>query len=723
MFDADRPIIKSEQDCLNRSIFAKYLARCMLNHEGVDSFVVGLYGGWGVGKTSVLNLVLEELNFAASNLEDVEKPIILNFSPWSYSGQEDLTYHFFRRLSSVLRSAPHLDNRDRIIELLELYVSFFTDKPVPKSLRSNSWINKLLKRKNEENYAWESGRDLTLIKQELNELLSKQNHKILILIDNISRLYDNEIKQIFQIIKSMGDYANSVYLLALDKERVTQAIDHLDGSGGAEFVEKIVQLPFVVPPILQQDLENIFADKLKDIIKTVPNGAWNTEYWADIYYSCLRYFFENCRDITRYVNTLNFGYPHLRDMVNPVDFFALTAIEVFAPQIYFGIRDNKDLFTDLFDHVYKIDEEEIKKDKARCNEILARDNRIPKEIMLNLLMQLFPRLHYLYQPDIPFYHSETIAHQFKRVCSPDLFDIYFRLSMQAGQIVKSEFDTILAEANNVESFDHALARLNQDEKISKFLDQLDNKKVLQKIPQKNIPAIIHSLIDNGDLFPHGISGPINLSTPMRIHRIIHGLLQRIEKSEDRFAILQSAIAKATKSLYIIIYELKEQQREHNPEADNFMPTEFRDLASDQLASLQKLTVSRIQAWAADGRLISHPQLIPILFAWRDWGNEEEYRMYVYQATQSDQGLVAFLAAALAKPVSEAMTKYHKNPSWHEYLSVIEAFIPPKNIEEHAKALFEDPYFEKLRESEQLALMIFLDLMHTPTKKIIPKTTA
>ena len=37
MFDADRPIIKSDQDRLNRALFAKYLARSMLDHHDPES--------------------------------------------------------------------------------------------------------------------------------------------------------------------------------------------------------------------------------------------------------------------------------------------------------------------------------------------------------------------------------------------------------------------------------------------------------------------------------------------------------------------------------------------------------------------------------------------------------------------------------------------------------------------------------------------------------------
>ena len=125
MFDADKPINSIAQDKLNRGQFAKYLARCLLDHTDPESLVVGLYGGWGVGKTSIINMMLEELKFASTNLIDNEKPIILNFSPWSYSGQHQLVYSFFRRLSSILRNEAEIENKEQIIYLLELYVSFF----------------------------------------------------------------------------------------------------------------------------------------------------------------------------------------------------------------------------------------------------------------------------------------------------------------------------------------------------------------------------------------------------------------------------------------------------------------------------------------------------------------------------------------------------------------------------------------------------------------------
>lgn len=722
MFDADRPITHRSQDKLGRAQFGQYLARCLLDHTDLNSMVVGLYGGWGSGKTSVINLIVEELHFAASNMLEEDRPIILNFSPWSYSGQHQLIYSFFRRLSAVLREADNLKNKERIIHLLELYVSFFSEKPIPKPFTPRqAWYLRILGREQKNISGWESGRDLTQVKAELNDLLRQEKCRIIIIIDNINRLYDNEIKQIFQIVKSMGDYVNTSYLLAMDKQHVINAINKLDG-GGEEFLEKIVQMPFDIPPIVQQEIEPILIDRLKDVVMEVPLDTWDNEYWIDIYYSSLRYFFHNCRDITRYVNTVNFGYMRLRDVVNPVDYFALTAIEVFLPNIYAGIRDNKDLFTDLLDNVYLESQIEMLLEKERCDEILARDPEFPRELLLELMIRLFPRLRHMYQPEVKFFHSATIARQLKRICSPDLFDAYFRLSMQSGIMLENEFDAILDLAANAEEFDHALSRLNQDNRIIKFLDLFDVK-TIRKIPLDHIPAIVNALIDNGDLFPLGNNTNfLGMDTPSRIHRIIHDLLARITNSEERFVIMQNAIANAAKSIYIIVLELREQDREHIEHEDTFLPLEFRNFAPEQLAQLKILCVDRIQYWAKHASLTDYPFLMPVLYAWHDWGSEQECSAYVSQITETDHGLVAFLCAFLDKAITEAMTCYEKSVSWERYFQNIEDFIPLSQLEDHAKMVFENGYFEKLREREQLAVMIFLDLMKSDTTKLLPKTS-
>lgn len=61
MFNPDIPIQSSHDDLLDRKNFAKQLAQSILNYDQNDSFNIGLYGKWGSGKTSVLNMTVEYL--------------------------------------------------------------------------------------------------------------------------------------------------------------------------------------------------------------------------------------------------------------------------------------------------------------------------------------------------------------------------------------------------------------------------------------------------------------------------------------------------------------------------------------------------------------------------------------------------------------------------------------------------------------------------------------
>lgn len=61
MISPDLPITKSSEDRLSRESFAASLADVMLQTTFPTSFTVGLYGAWGSGKTSLLNMIIEQV--------------------------------------------------------------------------------------------------------------------------------------------------------------------------------------------------------------------------------------------------------------------------------------------------------------------------------------------------------------------------------------------------------------------------------------------------------------------------------------------------------------------------------------------------------------------------------------------------------------------------------------------------------------------------------------
>lgn len=61
MFNTDSLITTIKDDLLNRDKFAKQLAQAILSYNQSNSFNIGLYGEWGSGKTSVINMVEESI--------------------------------------------------------------------------------------------------------------------------------------------------------------------------------------------------------------------------------------------------------------------------------------------------------------------------------------------------------------------------------------------------------------------------------------------------------------------------------------------------------------------------------------------------------------------------------------------------------------------------------------------------------------------------------------
>lgn len=57
-------------------LFSKSLARAILNYHQSDSVSIGLFGEWGSGKASIINMVLEEIEQKPKDKDEELSPII-----------------------------------------------------------------------------------------------------------------------------------------------------------------------------------------------------------------------------------------------------------------------------------------------------------------------------------------------------------------------------------------------------------------------------------------------------------------------------------------------------------------------------------------------------------------------------------------------------------------------------------------------------------------------
>ena len=323
--NADLPIQKCEQDLLGRDTFSKMVADVIVSYESEESLVVGILGSWGDGKSSTINMIVEKIE----GNKEKQNYIVVRFSPWNYSSQNDLISLFFNELcASVLRQP--IGEGEKIIRAIIEYLDVLDEVPVLN--KYSKFINKIIKKT-------KSIPSLENTKGALTEALKNLKKKILVVIDDVDRLNDSQVKDIFQLVKQIGDLPNILYVLSMDKRRVVKALDHFQEGNGEEYLEKIIQLPFILPEISEDDLRSAFFKMMEDSIKSnfEDSISWDQDYIGKVYADCVSPYVRNLRDISRIMNVFLNKLSIFKDSICVEDLIALSALEVLEPNLYHWI--------------------------------------------------------------------------------------------------------------------------------------------------------------------------------------------------------------------------------------------------------------------------------------------------------------------------------------------------------------------------------------------------
>ncbi|EFB0827122.1 NTPase [Campylobacter coli] len=91
----DKPIEKKEEDLFSRNSVAEQLNTIIKNYKEEDSITFGIISDWGSGRTSFVNMTLEDF-------KDDENFIIVKFNPWNISTRKKLISDFFTTLAKEI---------------------------------------------------------------------------------------------------------------------------------------------------------------------------------------------------------------------------------------------------------------------------------------------------------------------------------------------------------------------------------------------------------------------------------------------------------------------------------------------------------------------------------------------------------------------------------------------------------------------------------------------
>jgi len=342
MISPDTPITCEQDDRLGRVAFSKALAEAVLHFDSDDSFVIGIHGKWGAGKSSVLNLTIEKLCDTAVNKG--RQVDVLRFNPWNFSDQNQLVLQFLRQFTAHLRQ---FEKTGRIKDLIESLNKYSTALGPPLEVVP---YGKLLSRGVKfAATVLGANQDTDSLFTTVSNQLKQLKRKTVVVIDDIDRLTAPEIRQVFQLVKLSARFPYVVYILAFDRNAVAKALSTMGVMSGQDYLEKIVQVSFDLPPIAEQGLSSMITEAINKLLKTYPSAHFDRNRFGNLFHSGFRQSFESMRDVRRFINGLEFGFGMIAHDVNGVDFIGIEALRIFYPTVFDVIRNNKDIFAGHID--------------------------------------------------------------------------------------------------------------------------------------------------------------------------------------------------------------------------------------------------------------------------------------------------------------------------------------------------------------------------------------
>ena len=428
IYNSDKPINLKEQDRFNRYKFSNRIADTIIKRNSDEGLVIGLYGIWGEGKSSVLNMIEDELKKS-------EEILIVKFNPWRFKDEDALILNFFKNISESL---------DRELNTkIEKIGSF---------LKKYGGVTSVLNFDLSEIGKSFSDTQIEDLKSRVNDFLKESKKKIVVVIDDIDRLDKQELFSLFKLIKLTGDFSKTYYILSFDDEMVASAIGERFAEGnrnsGHNFLEKIIQVPLRIPQALSKDLLNFTFELLNEVLKEneVELGTDEDQNVGLLISQNILLRIKTPRLAIRYANSLSFLIPLQKGEVNISDLILFEGIKIFYPKHYEFIKSSPEYFIQSYNErfSYGKDNKKVDEFKTKTDQLGEDLTKNERHAVIDLMEHLFP----IVKEALGNYsYVNTNLTKEKRIASSKYFDRYFIYSVPKNDISDIYFEDYIKGLN------------------------------------------------------------------------------------------------------------------------------------------------------------------------------------------------------------------------------------------------------------------------------------
>lgn len=244
------PLKDIEKDRLGFEEKAQDIATFINHFSPKLPYSLSINGSWGAGKSTMLNFIETKL--------DKGKCKVVRFNPWMITEKEDLIKSLFEEIYYAMGEGDFQNAKNaffkyarKIIPSATKALTFagaYMHGLAPAAATTASTIagdttqvisdalfdeKPLSKRK----------KDLNTM---LDETLREDGQKIVIMIDELDRLFPDEVVTVFQMIKSNLDLPGLFFVVAMDEEVVFDALKEKGVSKPDYYLQKIFQRSYLI---------------------------------------------------------------------------------------------------------------------------------------------------------------------------------------------------------------------------------------------------------------------------------------------------------------------------------------------------------------------------------------------------------------------------------------------------------------------------------------------
>lgn len=590
----DSSITRFEDDLYGIGPMAKCIARGIIGIKDPVGTTIAINGSWGVGKTSLVNLVRKEIASHNQKEESSTKKLsVTEFNCFWFRGEDALATAFLNHLSLILGNECATTIKKMAVQLSKFTPLIRGVFNVLPNLPYRSELKTVI------DAAEEMLNQKSTMEEMFNGLFEKLNesqNRYLIIIDDMDRLSSKEMLAVFRLLRTVGRLPNLLYLVVFDQNLAKKAVEIEYPSEGRHFLEKIIQASFEVLPPDSFDLKKTIIRGIKEI--TEQDEYFDERRFNRVMEAVLLKYIRLPRQVVRFQNVIRLTWPAIAHEIDLSDFLAMECIRIYDPEIFSTIAQNKNL---LFGYGASIDSVSLRLENLKEEK---------KNLAKNILGILFPNLWTASWNR----EAKSYCQEHRRICIEPYFDSYVKMTLSENAISISNIENLIANADNSIMIKEALLYSSSDSVMRRTLEELGNHAA--KIDKNKVELLFKTLfeiydeldkriLDNDSVFDLSLSGLyerlIMRSTKLRF--------SIDERSEMCFRAIQGAsLGWVVRFTADAIHEYEIKDREHLTDDELLLSKEY-------LPKFIEQALIEINQSKANGRLLGRKDTVSILYAW------------------------------------------------------------------------------------------------------------